>query len=255
MYNQKYLESELPLRKDKLGMPLEGPEAALSPRIATGFGALDELLFGGIPENYSVILTAPFCDERDLLIRRFLGEVKNEGVTVFYVSTEVGGIESLAEEFQSKFSFFVCNPRANVMIKDLPNVFKLKRGVRNLTDINIALAGAFRGLDEAPAGSRRICITILSEVLLQHQAVTTKRWLTELVTDLRARGFTTLAVMNPLMHPPQDVQAILGLFEGEIALYNQKTRRGSRKVLKVTRMYNQKYLESELPLKKDKLGK
>jgi len=63
-----------------------------------------------------------------------------------------------------------------------------------------------------------------------------------------------LAVMNPLMHPPQDLQAILGLFEGEIAIYDKKTKRGSQKFLKIKRMYNQKYLESELPLRKEKLG-
>jgi len=54
-----------------------------------------------------------------------------------------------------------------------------------------------------------------------------------------------------LMHPPQDVQAILGLFEGEINLED----RGPQKFLKIKRMYNQKYLESEMPLKKEKLEK
>jgi hypothetical protein len=137
------------------------------------------------------------------------------------------------------------------MIKDLPNVTKLRMGAMNLTDINIALARAFRDLDESSSGSRRICIAIVSDVLLQHQAVQTRRWLTELITDLRTRGFTTLAVMNPLMHPPRDVQAILGLFEGEIDLYDRKTKKGSQKFLKIKRLYNQKYLESELPLKKE----
>ncbi len=162
-------------------------------------------------------------------------------------------MEDLAEEFQSNFYLFVCNPRADIMIKDLPNVIKLRRGVMNLTEINIALARAFRELEGSSGGTRRICITIVSDVLLQHQAVTTKGWLTELITDLRTRGFTTLAVMNPLMHPPQDLQAILGLFEGEIDLYEQKTKSGSQKFLKIKRMYNQKYVESALPLKKEKL--
>ena len=125
----------------------------------------------------------------------------------------------------------------------------------SLTEINIALARAFRRLDELPDGSKRICISIVSDVLLQHQAVNTKRWLTELVTDLKARGFTTLAVMNPLMHPPQDVQAILGLFEGEIALYDKETKKGTQKVLKIQRMYNQQYQEKELLLRKEKMEK
>ena len=123
----------------------------------------------------------------------------------------------------------------------------------NLTDINIALHGAFRELDELPNDSRRICITIVSDVLLQHQAVTTKRWLTELISELKARKFTSLAVVNPLMHTPQDVQAVLGIFEGEITLYDEKSKGGLQKFLKVKRMHNQKYLDNVLPLKKEAL--
>ncbi len=254
MYNQKYLENELSLKKEKLDITIEVSEGAVLRRISTGYEELDKLLIGGIPETYPVILTSPFCDERNLLIKRFLREgVEKEGAIAFYVSTEVSEMEDLAEEFQSNFYLFVCNPRADIMIKDLPNVIKLRRGVMNLTEINIALARAFRELEGSSGGTRRICITIVSDVLLQHQAVTTKGWLTELITDLRTRGFTTLAVMNPLMHPPQDLQAILGLFEGEIDLYEQKTKSGSQKFLKIKRMYNQKYVESALPLKKEKL--
>jgi len=254
MYNQIYLENELPIKKEKLEITSEVSEAFPS-RVATGCEELDKLLIGGIPETYSVILTSPFCDERDLLIKRFLEKGADKGGVAFYVCTEAGGVETLAQEFQSKFYLFVCNPRADIMIKDLPNVIKLRRGVMTLTDINIALTNVFRKIDELSGGSRRICIAIVSDVLLQHQAVTTKRWLTELVTELRAKGFTTLAVMNPLMHPPQDVQAILGLFEGEIALKDKTTEKGSQKFLKINRMYNQIYLENELPIKKEKLGK
>ena len=85
-------------------------------------------------------------------------------------------------------------------------------------------------------------------MLLQHNAVTTRRWLTGLINDLRSQGFTTLAVMNPLMHSPQDVHAILGLFDGEIALEERKTSRGSQKILKINRMYNQKYLPNEVTI-------
>jgi hypothetical protein len=55
------------------------------------------------------------------------------------------------------------------------------------------------------------------------------------------------------MHSPEEVQAILDLFEGEINIYAKETKKGSEKILKIKKMYNQKYLESELPLKKEKL--
>ncbi len=227
-------------------------EVVLPGRITTGYEDLDNLLFGGIPENYAVILTSPSCDERDLLIKRFLEAGAKEGQITFYVTVEASGVRALAEEFQSNFYVFICNPRAETMIKSLPNVFKLK-GVENLTDIDIALTNFFRRLDESLSGPRRACIDIVSDVLLQHHAVTTRRWLTGLIPDLRSKGFTTLAVINPLMHPPEQVHAILGLFEGEISIYEKETKKGLEKFLKVKKMYNQRYVESELSLRKERL--
>jgi len=219
-------------------------------RIATGYEELDKLLIGGIPETYSVILTSPFCDERDLLIKRFLKVGAEKGEIVFHLTVKQDEFIHLTEEYQSNLYLFICNSHTDKTIKDSPNRFKLK-GVENLTDISIALTKALHELGETQGIAKRACIEIVSDILLQHQTVQTRRWLTELITELRARGFTTLAVMNPLMHPPRDVQAILGLFEGEITL----KERGSQKFLKINRMYNQQYLDSELPLRKEKLGK
>jgi len=227
-------------------------EVTLPGRITTGCKDLDNLLFGGIPENYTIVLTSPSCDERDLLIKRFLEVGAKEGQITFYVTIEASGVSTLAEKFQSNFYLFICSPMADTMIKSLPNVFKLK-GVENLTDISIALNSAFRKLDASLREPRRACIEIISDVLLQHHAVHTRRWLTALIPDLRSRGFTTLAVVNPQMHPQQEVQAILGLFEGEISIYEKETKRGLEKSLKVKKMYNQRYLESELSLRKDRL--
>lgn len=228
------------------------PEATLPGRITTGFKDLDTMLFGGIPENYAVILTSPSCDEKDLLIQRFLNAGTKEGQTTFCITTEAGVVGALAEKFQSSFYVFMCNPQADKIIKSLPNVFKLK-GVENLTDIGIALNSAFRGIDTSQKSSKRACVEILSDVLLQHHAVHTRRWLTGLIPELKSRGFTTLAVMNPHMHLPQEVHAILGLFDGEINIYEKETEKGSEKFLKIRKMYNQRYLESRIPLTKEKL--
>jgi predicted transcriptional regulator/KaiC/GvpD/RAD55 family RecA-like ATPase len=224
------------------------PEVVLPGRITTGYKDLDNMLFGGIPENYAVILTSPSCDEKDLLIKRFLEAGVKEGQITFYVTTETSGVRALAEEFQTTFYLFICNPQADAMIKTLPNIFKLK-GVENLTDISIALTSAFRRLNTSIKGPTRACIEIVSDVLLQHKAVHTRRWLTGLIPEFRSRGFTTLAVMNPQMHPQQEVQAILDLFEGEINIYDEESER----FLQIKKMYNQRYLESKLPLRKEKL--
>ncbi len=230
-------------------------EVVLPGRIATGCLDLDNLLYGGMPENYAVVLTSPSCDERDLLIKKFLETGVKDGQATFYVTIEASGVRALVEEFQSHFYLFICNPRADTMIKSLPNVFKLK-GVENLTDIDIALMSAFRRLDaSSKIGQRRACIEIVSDVLLQHHAVHTRRWLTGLIPDLRSRGFTALAVMNPYMHSSEEVHAILGLFDGEINIYEKETTKGLEKFIKVKKMYNQRYLENELPLRKERLEK
>jgi KaiC/GvpD/RAD55 family RecA-like ATPase len=229
----------------------EVPKATvtLPGRIAAGYEDLDNLLLGGLPENYAVALTSPSCDERGLLIRRFLEAGTKKGETTFYVTIDPGEAKSLAEEFQSNFYLFICNPRADTMVKSLPNIVKLK-GVENLTEITIALTRVFRTLDTSLGKPKRACIEIISDILLQHHAVQTRRWLTDLIPELRSKGFTTLAVMNPQMHPTEEVQAILELFEGEISIYEKEDL---QKVLKIKKMYNQRYMDCELSLRKERL--
>jgi predicted ATPase/KaiC/GvpD/RAD55 family RecA-like ATPase len=213
--------------------------------IATGYADLDNSLFGGIPKNYAVILTLPSCDERNLLIKSFLETGAKKDEVTFYVTTDPGGVKALAEEFPSNFYLFVCNPQVDAIVRSQPNVFKLK-GVENLTDIGIALTSAIRKLDPSLKGQRRVCIDLVSDVLLQHHAVQTRRWLAGLIPELRSAGFTTLTTMDPEMHAPQEVRAILDLFEGEINIYEK----GTEKYLKIKKMSNHKYLENELLLKK-----
>ncbi len=227
-------------------------EIILPGHVSTGYHDLDSLLLGGIPENYTVILTSPSCDEKDLLIKKFLETGTKKGQITFHVTIEARGVDTLIKDFPTNFYLFLCNPQANKIIKTSPNIFKLK-GVENLTDISIALNKAFQGLDTSVTGPKRACIEIISDVLLQHHAVQTRRWLTDIIPEFKSRGFTTLAVMNPQMHSPQEVHAILSLFEGELTIFEKETEKGSEKFLKIRKMHNQNYLESQLPLKKGKL--
>jgi len=249
-----YVETGQQLVSEPQPAVTEVSEVVLPDHVATGYGDLDNLLFGGIPRNYAVIMTSPSCDERDLLIKSFLETGAKNGQVTFHVISKSSGVKDLAEEFQSNFYLFICNPQADKIIKSLPNVFKLK-GVENLTDITIALSSAFRRLDNALKGPRRACVEIVSDVLLQHHAVQTRRWLNGLIPELKSKGFTTLAIMDSEMHPPQEVRAVLDLFEGEFNIYEKRTRKGLEKFLKIKKMLNQKYLENELHLKKEKLQK
>jgi len=55
------------------------------------------------------------------------------------------------------------------------------------------------------------------------------------------------------MHLSEEVQAILGLFDGEIRIAEKESEKGTKKVLKIMKLYNQEYLEDELTLTKDSL--
>jgi tetratricopeptide (TPR) repeat protein/KaiC/GvpD/RAD55 family RecA-like ATPase len=219
-------------------------------RVSTGYADLDKLLYGGIPSKCVVVLTSPSCSERDSLIKSFLGTGAKKGEFTFYLTIDPSVVKPFEEEFPSNFYFFVCNPLADAIVRDAPNVVKLK-GVENLTDISIALTSAIRRLDPSLKGPRRVCIGLVSDVLLQHHVVQTRRWLTALMTELKSAGFTTLVVFDPEMHSAQDARAILDLFDGEISIYEKETEKDLRKYLRVKKMGNSRYLEDELPLKKE----
>jgi hypothetical protein len=194
------------------------------------------------------MLASPSCDEEDLLVKSFLEKGARNGEVTFYITIDPGEAKALAEEFPSNFYLLLCNPQADAIVGDLPNVFKLS-GVDNLTNINVALTSAIRRINDV-RNQRRICIEIIPDVLLQHHVTQTRRWLAALIPELRSAGFTTLAVMDPEMHPSQEVRAVLDLFDGEINIYEKETEKGSAKYLKIKNMTGQKYLENEVLLTK-----
>jgi predicted ATPase/KaiC/GvpD/RAD55 family RecA-like ATPase len=218
--------------------------------VSTGNADLDKLLYGGIASNCAVVLTSPSCNERDQLIRSFLEAGTKNGEAAFYVTINPGQMKTLVDEYPSNFYLLVCNPQADAIVKDAPNVVKLK-GVENFTDISIALTTAIRKLDPSLKGARRICIGLVSDVLLQHHAVQTRRWLAGLIPELQSEGFTTLAVMDSRIHPSEELYAIVGLFDGEFNIFEKEADRGRGKYLKIQKMSGQEYLEDELPLKKE----
>ncbi len=222
-------------------------------RVPTGSEELDALLFGGIPEHYAVALTSPSIDERELLIKRFLEAGTNQNEITVYVTVDAGSTKALIEEYPSNFYLLICNPQADAIIQNMPNVYKLK-GIESLTEIDIALTKMFRTLSPQASGPRRICIDIISDALLQHHAVNTRRWLSALLPTLKSKGFTVLAVVNPQMHPSEESQAIRSLFDGEIEITQKETAKGPAKILTVRKLVNQRYLEDELTLTKEKLS-
>lgn len=248
----EYLETYRRMQKffAALSEPLkiQIPRSVLSDRVNTGFEGLNDLLMGGIPKNYAVILASPSCDERETLVRRFLEAGAQNGEVTVHVTADPDEARTLAERYQSDFYVFVCNTQAEMMAKNLPNVTALK-GIENLNDINIALTGAFRKLEGKSGRPRRACIEIVSDVLLQHHAVQTRKWLSGLIPELKSRQFTTLAVINPYMHASEEVQAVVGLFDGEINIYERESSQGLERFLRIRKMRDQRYVEHEMPFR------
>jgi KaiC/GvpD/RAD55 family RecA-like ATPase len=234
-------------------MSINVSETTLPNRVKTGFKDLDNLLFGGLPRNSAVILTSISCDERDLLVKRFLEASAKEGNITFCAIVDPEGVRSLAEEYKKNFHVLVCSSTVDEDFEKLPNVLKAT-SIENLTEVNIALETFLRSLHEIKQleGGGRACLEILSDILLEHGAVQTRKWLSRLIPELRSRGFTTLAVVNPHMHTSEQLHAILDLFDGEISIY-EKGENDLTKYLRIRKMIRQRYLESELPLRKTRL--
>ncbi|MGB9134511.1 MAG: ATPase domain-containing protein [Candidatus Bathyarchaeia archaeon] len=223
-------------------------EVVLTNRVSSGFKDLDTLLLGGIPRMYAVVLMSISCDETKLLINRFIEKGANEGEITVLITVEGSRWERLAAEHPN-FNLFLCNPQAESPAKTLPNVVKI-RGVENLTDVSIPIISTLRKFGAPNSNPRRICIEILSDILLQHHAVQTRKWLIGLISELKSKGFTILAVVNPQMHNTEEVQAVIDVFDGEIRVYEK----AEQKLMQIRRMYEQEYIAEEMPLRKDRLS-
>jgi hypothetical protein len=148
---------------------------------------------------------------------------------------------------QPNFYLFACNPQADKLVEDSPNVIKLK-GTENLNAVNIALTSTMHRLNQSQKSPRRVCVEIISDILLQHQVVKTRRWLNALIPELKSNGFTTLAVIDSEIHSQPEVRAVAGVFEGELAVFSKIGDKGQQRFLKISKMANQRYLDDELLL-------
>jgi KaiC/GvpD/RAD55 family RecA-like ATPase len=222
--------------------PAQPTFETLPNRVPTGTEELDALLFGGIPSRYAVALASPSSDEREIIIKRFLETGAKADQITLHITSEPNNFIELAKTYPTNFILIVCNPQVDTIVQNAPNIFKLK-GTENLTDIDITLMKAFRQLKPATDAPRRACIEITSDVLLQHHTLITRKWLSGLLSTLKSKWFTTIAVIDPQMHAPEEVQAIISLFEGEIRITEKETPQGSERTLRIRKLYNQKYAE------------
>ncbi|MEJ2242730.1 MAG: ATPase domain-containing protein, partial [Candidatus Bathyarchaeota archaeon] len=212
-------------------------------RNTLGTPELDSLLLGGIPNEYAVVLTTSPSDERDFIIKNFLEAGIKKDEIVFYISAEVDGLDELLEN--PNFVLFLCNPKPRSKIPNVQNVYHVKSKT-DLTNLSISLTKAYRNIGGSK--NKRICIDTISDVLLDREAKATCKWISELITDLSSTGFTMLAVMDPNMHPPDQANAVINLFDGEINITQSSDPLDCKKSIFVKKLRNQDYIKNPICL-------
>lgn len=220
-------------------------------RVPTGYSPLDEALHGGYPEGYAILLSSPSCDERDLLLRRFLECEADSGLTIC-LTRDLGRIADLAAAHRDSFYVVFCQDSKRAL--EMRNLVQTA-GCDDLCSMNIAVSSILRRVEPRLLGRRprKLVIDLISDVLLSRRAVITMNWLWDLVVRMKARGFTILGVLNPGMHPPEDAQAMLELFDGHISIEERESDGGPRRLAMVRKMYAYGYDSSEVELDRDVL--
>jgi KaiC/GvpD/RAD55 family RecA-like ATPase len=225
---------------------IELPSSASS--ILTGYNELDSLLGGGLPEGYSILILSEPCDEMDLIIRKLIQSAISQGYSVFFVSRDVIKTQHLISRYPNNFYAF--NPMADKMPIS-HNLFKIS-GVENLSDLNISLGKAMESL-LTETSKRLLILDVISDALLEHKGLTTRKWLNDFIAKRKADGFTILGIFNPNIVWKADAQAIIDLFDGVIEVFEKGLRERARRFLIIKRMYGRKYAEKEIMLDRERL--
>ena len=230
----------------------EGPQpkpATFGQNISTHYPELDELLAGGLPVGYAILIVSPPCDERDLLFTKIIESSLSMGSSVFFLSRDLIRMQDFANRYGKDFHIF--GPQADKITSAKGSVYKIQ-SLQNLSDLNISFTKAVETLPKSLPG-KLVIIDILSDILLEHKALMTRKWLDGFIGKRKTEGFTVIGVLNPLISSQQDTQTIMDLFDGIIEIYERELKERARRFLIVKKMYGRKYIDSELMLDKDKL--
>jgi KaiC/GvpD/RAD55 family RecA-like ATPase len=226
------------------------PKPTLAPQnISTGYSELDNVLAGGLPIGYAILLVSPPCDERDLLTRKIIESSLAMGSQIFFLSRDLVRTQDFVNRYGKDFHVF--SSQADKLTAAGGRVYKIQ-DLQNLSDLNISFTKAVEDLPKN-LPPKLIMIDILSDILLEHKALTTRKWLDGFIGKRKVEGFTIIGVLNPLISSQQDTQTIMDLFDGIIEIYERELKERARRFLIVKKMYGRKYVDTELMLDKDKL--
>ncbi len=213
------------------------------------FTSLSGLVTTGIPQKYTLLLGSPACDERNLVVEKFIESGLDKKIPSFMVTSDASFAESAAKKFGDMLMVLVVNPRAAAGEK---NVIPLTTGVQNLTSLNIELVKLVK---DRAGSSARVILDVVSEVMLAHKMLTTRKWVSDLIPRFENWGFTVLGVFNPSLHSNEEVQGLIELFNGYVQIYEKDYLGKTRKLIAVRKMADLQYNEAELVIDKEQLAR
>ncbi len=155
------------------------------------------------------------------------------------ICRNLSSAQTIAREAVDAINSLVCSDKP---VSPARNILPGK-GIENLTDLNLQITEAIGSVQP-----KRVALDILSDILLRHKALQTRKWLNELLERLRPKSITTLAVLNPYMHSSEDVQAVVDLFDGNLEIFEKDVEGTLRKFLHVKWMHGIEVAEKDLPL-------
>ena len=218
-------------------MTSEGVSASsMRTKVSTGYGRLDEALQGGFLAGSAIVLNAPASDEVPMLLRRFL----EADPASLLIARSLSSAEPILGNKPDGVKCLVCSDKS---VPPAQNVLPGK-GIENLTELSLTITETINSLHPD-----RLVVQFLSDVLLRHKALQTRKWLSELLDRLRAKNITTLVLLNPYMHSGEEVQAIVDLFNGNMELIEKPQVEGQlRKAVVIKWMHGIETAEKEFPL-------
>lgn len=238
--------------------PKEELEAAVDPnKVAFGQKTVDNVLYGGIPKSGILLITAPACEEKEIIVARFIETGLDQSEMVVYVSTDdkLGQNEKIARN--ERFYQIICNPQSDLESTKCitENCIQIK-GVERLTELSVSLTTLLNNIEKKIAADekpKRIVLDILSDMLLSNQSVNTRKWLRETITKFKQKNFTILATLNPHMHSKEETQSLLDLFDGQVDIYEKDMQGEPCMFMRVKRLSSSKFSTKETQLIREDL--
>jgi KaiC/GvpD/RAD55 family RecA-like ATPase len=236
------------LKTAQVTSSLQGPMST-QPNISTGYGQLDQQLEGGLPEGYRILLVSPSYDERDLLLRRIIASALSSQRLAVYLTSDLERAKDLAYRYRENFHAFCATqktPPNQELVHCIPDI-------ENLSNLNISLSNGITDLHLDNAARKIFIVEILSDLLLRHKLLTTRRWLSDFAAKRKSQGFTVLGTLNPFTASKEDTQTLMDFFDGVLEISEKEYEGKVRRFIAIKKMYGRKYPETELLLDKEKL--